>query len=362
LGVFAALQLTLMKAVPGKLFYGPVTKEGNIPVYKANGIYCYLITMALFLIGSYGLGIFSPTIVYDHFGPILASLTFFSFLFCLFLYFKGKYFPSSSDSGTTGNFLFDFYWGTELYPRIFGWDVKMFTNCRFGMMGWPVILLSFAAKQHQLFGIADSMMVAVGIQLLYISKFFLWETGYLRSLDIMHDRAGFYICWGCLVWLPCIYTSQTLYLVHHPNDLGLLASVLIFLAGSTCVMINYFADRQRQKVRRVNGNCLVWGKKPLLTLATYKTELGEKKSNVLLASGWWGMARHFHYVPEILGAFFWTLPALFDHFLPYFYVLFLTVLLVERAFRDDIRCAKKYGEDWERHCEKVPYKIIPYVF
>jgi hypothetical protein len=27
----------------------------------------------------------------------------------------------------------------------------------------------------------------------------------------------------------------------------------------------------------------------------------------------WGLSRHFHYVPEILAAFFWTVPALFNH-------------------------------------------------
>ena len=37
------------------------------------------------------------------------------------------------------------------------------------------------------------MMVSVGLQLIYISKFFVWEMGYMRSLDIMHDRAGWMI-------------------------------------------------------------------------------------------------------------------------------------------------------------------------
>ena len=27
----------------------------------------------------------------------------------------------------------------------------------------------------------------------------------------------------------------------------------------------------------------------------------------------WGISRHFHYLPEILAAFFWTVPALFSH-------------------------------------------------
>lgn len=61
------------------------------------------------------------------------------------------------------------------------------------MMGWPLLLLCYAVKQHQLFGLSDSMMVSVGLQLIYISKFFVWEMGYMRSLDIMHDRAGWMI-------------------------------------------------------------------------------------------------------------------------------------------------------------------------
>ncbi|KAF5807426.1 putative 7-dehydrocholesterol reductase [Helianthus annuus] len=39
-------------------------------------------------------------------------------------------------------------------------------------------------------------------------------------MDIAHDRAGFYICWGCLVWVPSIYTSPGMYLVNHPVSLG----------------------------------------------------------------------------------------------------------------------------------------------
>lgn len=32
--------------------------------------------------------------------------------------------------------------------------------------------------------------------------------------------AGFYICWGCLVWVPSVYTSPGMYLVNHPVNLG----------------------------------------------------------------------------------------------------------------------------------------------
>ena len=360
IAIYAAVELAMMKLLPGREWSGPITPRGNIPVYKANGPLAFAITLALYLVGSLVLGLFPASIIYDHFGELLGALNIFSLVFCLFLYAKGRLAPSSSDHGHSGKFIFDYFWGTELHPRVLGWDVKMFTNCRFALMGWPLILVSFVAAQHAKYGyISDSILVAAGIQLLYLAKFFWWETGYLRSLDIMHDRAGFYICWGCLVWLPSVYTASTLYLVDHPNALGTPIALLIFIAGAVCVIINYLADAQRQRVRETAGQTTVWGKPPVLLIGRYTTSRGEQKQNLLLASGWWGLARHFHYVPEWLAAFFWTLPVLFENVLPYFYVIFLTVLLVDRAFRDDKRCAAKYGSDWEAYRRAVPYRIIP---
>jgi len=361
IGVFAAFELALMRLLPGKTFYGPVTPAGNIPVYKANGVLAYAATLIVFYLCTFQFNLFSPAIIYDNFGGILGALNIFSLLFCLFLLIKGHVAPSTTDSGSSGNPIFDYYWGMELYPRIFGFDMKMFTNCRFGMMSWPIILISFAAKQSEVYGLSNSMLVSVAIQMVYITKFFVWETGYLRSMDIMHDRAGYYICWGCLVWVPGVYTSPTLYLVNHPNHLSTAWALFILVAGVTFVMVNYFADRQRQKVRETNGKCTVWGKEPEFTIANYVTEKGEAKQNILLSSGWWGISRHFHYIPEILAAFFWSVPALFDNFIPYFYVVFLVILLVNRAFRDERRCAQKYGSDWDVYCQKVPYKLVPHI-
>lgn len=361
IATFAIFQLILMKAVPGKPFHGPVSPKGNIPVYKANGFAAYLITMLTFLLCTGVFNLFSATLIYDQLGAIFGALNFASLIVCLLLYLKGRYAPSSTDNGFQGQFLFDYYWGTELYPVVKGINIKHFVNCRLAMMSWGLFLLSYAAKQHAVFGLSNSMLISVGLQLLYITKFFIWETGYLRSLDIMHDRAGFYIIWGCLVWLPCVYTSPSMYLVLHPNHLSAFLAVSITLVGAASILINFSADRQRQLVRATQGNCTIWGKKPVTTLASYQTTSGEVKENLLLASGWWGIARHFHYVPEILGAFCWTVPALFFNATPYFYVTFLTILLIDRAYRDDKRCANKYGKDWDKYCDLVPYKIIPYV-
>lgn len=362
LGVYVSVELLLLRFLPGKLVMGPCTAQGHTPKYVDNGVASFAITIGLYLTCSYVLHWFPASILYDQLGDLLGALNLSALLLCVLLYLKGRYAPSTPDHGLSGNPIFDYYWGTELYPSILGWDVKRMTNCRIAMMGWPLLLLSFAAKQQALYGLSDSMICAVGLQLLYVAKFFHWETGYLRSLDMMHDRAGFYLCWGCLVWLPCVYTSPTLYLVNHPITLGAPLSVAICLLGALSIAVNYLADVQRQRVRATQGKTRVWGKPPKLIVGHYTTEQGERKESLLLASGYWGLARHFHYLPELTAAFFWTVPALFDSALPYFYVVFLAILLIDRSFRDDARCAKKYGSDWDAYRKLVPSRIIPGIF
>lgn len=36
--------------------------------------------------------------------------------------------------------------------------------------------------------VADSMLVNTTLMLVYITKFFLWESGYWNTMDIAHDR------------------------------------------------------------------------------------------------------------------------------------------------------------------------------
>ena len=63
----------------------------------------------------------------------------------------------------------------ELYPRLGKhFDLKTWTNCRMGMMGWAVIILCYAAKQAQAQGgVADLLLVSVALMQIYIAKFFL---------------------------------------------------------------------------------------------------------------------------------------------------------------------------------------------
>ena len=48
--------------------------------------------------------------------------------------------------------------------------------------------------------------------------------------------------------------------------------------------------------------------------------------------------------------------------LPLLYFFFLVALLVHRIYRDEDKCAAKYGPGWEQYCKVVKYRMIPYVY
>ena len=128
IGGYMLFQVGLMIIVPGKQAEGPTTPTGHTPVYKDNGFSIFIITMLTFTLLTVYLKAFttySPSIIYDRYGDLLATINVFALFFCLMLYVKGLVAPSTADSGTSGNVIFDFYWGMELYPRIFGVDIKV---------------------------------------------------------------------------------------------------------------------------------------------------------------------------------------------------------------------------------------------
>lgn len=52
----------------------------------------------------------------------------------------------------------------------------------------------------------------------------------------------------------------------------------------------------------------------------------------------------------------------FSHLLPYFYVIYFTILLIHREDRDERQCRAKYGLAWDTYCRRVPYRIFPYIY
>lgn len=84
--------------------------------------------------------------------------------------------------------------------------------------------------------------------------------------------------------------------------------------------------------------------------------------SLLLIDGWYKYGRKIHYTADVVMGMTWALSCGFSGVLPYLYPAFFIAMIAHRYQRDDHRCAKKYGKDWDLYCKVVPYKFIPYLY
>ena len=203
---FMAVALLLEKLLPGKVEYGPETATGHVPQYVDNAVaHCFVYTILFYLgsnLGPCGPGReqllpqlsledlsvcdkFSPYnfgIMYSLFPQSLSFLNIFGIVFCVFLMYKGLYFPSTEDNGSSGSLVKDYLWGTELYPRVFGLDLKRFINCRFSMTFWQLAGFSFCYQSYVMHGnqLDWGLFFSALSQYLYLVKFYFWVSATLR--------------------------------------------------------------------------------------------------------------------------------------------------------------------------------------
>jgi 7-dehydrocholesterol reductase len=348
-------------ALSKEKFVGPTNVDGTTPTYADNGLSFWLVTSIIVSFISF----ISPTFVdlfTENFIPFILTCNILGLLFVIYLYNKDKndYFDKEEDDKKGHSALFKFYRGLKFHPTIFGVDIKQWTNCRFGMIAWQLIILIFAFYLYHHIGFNWAMFVSVLLQTIYIGKFFHWETGYFNTLDITLDRAGYYICWGCLVFVPAFYTLTTYFLANHPPNISPFFALFVLAMGMLFIYLNYEVDRQKEAFKADNDTD-IWGKKAEFLPVKYMKD-GKEKDSKLLLSGFWGMSRHMNYVFEILLTLCWCIVGITMGVIPMLYFIFIVILLTHRIFRDEDKCKAKYGEYWDQYCEKVPYRLIPRIF
>lgn len=356
----------LHKVLPyrGGTLQGGVTPDGNQLTYQINGLQVWVVTHILFVLGGFVLGIFSPTIIFDYWGPLLWAVNITGFALAIFAYIKAHLAPSKPvELKKTGNRLYDFFMGIELNPRIGKIDLKLFFNGRPGIIAWTLINLSFAAKQYALYGTVTNSMILVNFfHLLYVLYFFWEEAWYLNTIDIHHDHFGFMLSWGDCVWLPYMYTLQGFYLVYNPVSLSTPYALFVLLLGLSGYAIFHCANRQKERFRQTKGETTIFGQKPQFIEVNYTSTDGRPRQSKLLTSGCWGVARHFNYTGDLMLSLAYSLACGFEHILPYFYFFYLSILLIHRCYRDEERLDAKYGEGYLEYKKAVPYRLVPKVF
>lgn len=229
--------------------------------------------------------------IYNDFSAIIQVLNLTSMLLCAFLVFKGQNFPETDNDPlqkVIKPLPYLFYRGIELHPRILNVDVKQWSNCRVGMLGWALLTIVFAVASHQINGFHAGPYVTAILTNIYLAKFFAWETGYFNTLDITLDRAGFYLCWGCLTWVQIFYTFASMFMVGHPCQVSSFGAIAIFIYGLVSTLLNYAVDRQKEIFRTNNGQCHIWGRPAKYLVSFVFSEKWWSSTHILLSfQGCW---------------------------------------------------------------------------
>ncbi|XP_006871199.1 PREDICTED: lamin-B receptor [Chrysochloris asiatica] len=338
----------------GKVVEGTPLIDGRRLKYRINGFYAFVLTSVV-IGASYFWGV-EFRYVYDHFLQFALGAIVFSVALSIYLYVRSLKVPRNELSlASSGNAVYDFFIGRELNPRVGAFDLKYFCELRPGLIGWVLInlVMLLAEMKVQKRGAPSLAMILVNsFQFLYVVDALWNEEAVLTTMDIIHDGFGFMLAFGDLVWVPFIYSFQAFYLVNHPNELSW-PVVSVIIALKLCGYAIFRCANSQKNAFRKNPM-----DPRLAHLKTIHTSTGKN----LLVSGWWGFVRHPNYLGDLIMALAWSLPCGFNHVLPYFYVTYFTILLIHREARDEHHCKKKYGLAWEKYCQRVPYRIFPYVY
>src|SRR5690606_18331478 len=251
----------------------------------------------------------------------------------------------------TGNIFVDFFMGASLNPRIGALDLKMWAETRVSWITLFLLTLGAAGHQCATYGERGTpltfMVVAHG---LYANACMKGEECIPTTWDIFHEKWGWMLVFWNLAGVPFVYAFNSMYLASRPpfeHSWLYTAACFVLLLGAYYVWDTAQSQRNRFRMQ-LNGSYIERKAFPQLPWGTLEnprymdTAVGSK----LLVDGWWAYARKIHYTADILMALSWGLICGFDHYLPFFYVTFFTIMIVHRNGRDVARCRQKYGADW----------------
>ncbi len=345
------VQVALMRLLPGRTVLGVELDDGKRLPYKLNGLAAEAITFVFAAALVLGLGV-SPTFFFDQIEALLSTANVVVILLCALLYVLGR--AQATAAERKRNFIEAYFLGATLNPRTGDFDWKFFSESRPGMILWILADASAAAAQRAHFGyVSPGMWLVCAFQLLYVTDYFVFEDAILSTWDIRHEPFGFMLGWGCLVWIPFMFSLQAVYLANHPDARSTVTLVGIALLNFAGYFIFRFSNLQKHRFRS-DPERSIWGRPPEFI----ETQRGTR----LLVSGFWGWARHMNYTGDLMMGLAWCLCTDARTLLPYFYFIYFVILLVHRERRDNAHCALKYAEDWVRYQRRVPRRMIPFLY
>lgn len=335
--------------LPGQYVSASSSANGTHKLYKLNGLRLFLVVTVVVAIGTLTAHL-SLSFLQDYFWSLFIIANLFAILFTVLLYLKGRRtFAVERTSSSWLTLLSDLWFGVELNPTWWTVDLKMFAY-QPSLIGLGLLNLSFAYVQYETYGqVSLQMILHQCFWWVYLLTHYWQEEFMLSTWDIIAEKFGFMLIWGDGVLVPFFYSIGGWFLIDSTAPMPTWAVV------STCLLYGFglalFRGANLQKYRfKKNPNTNIWGK-PAQTI-----------DGKLLISGWWGVGRKLNYTGEILVYLAIASTTGTHSIVPYLLPLWLCILLPHRAWRDEQRCQKKYGQLWDKYCAKVQFRMLPFVY
>ena len=347
---FALVQIVL----PGRRVPGYVVNEetGEPRSYRLNGLIVYVILLAVWATEITGMprDWFYRSSVYAVAGgtalAVVASL--------VVVFTQAR----TQDKKP----LAEFWTGRVRELQFFGarFDVKMWMYAVGGAM-LALNALSGAAYHYEQFG-ADAnpgVYLYAAIFTLYIFDYFIFERVQLYTFDLIHERLGFMLIWGCLVVYPWLYILPLWGMAAYPDPGFSSTMTYAWLIGVGALALFGWSISRGANLQKAAFK--QWPDRKFLWIEPKYIEAGERK---ILYTGFWGAARHFNYFGEgvlaVAVALTFGYPA---NLWAWIYFAFIVSMFTNRQRDDDHRCAEKYGaEKWAEYQSRVRYRILPGVY
>ncbi|TDZ24111.1 Delta(14)-sterol reductase [Colletotrichum orbiculare MAFF 240422] len=394
----------LYRFLPATEVEGVQLASGGKLKYRFNSFSSSMFILAICLAGTVSQGAEFPvwTFITDNYIQVVTANMLVAFASATFVYVRSfSVSPGNvenrelAEGGHSGNLVYDWFIGRELNPRvnipIIGEiDIKVFMEIRPGLLGWTLVNFAWVARQYRTYGFVSNSIAFVSFsQLVYVVDCWWNEPAILTTIDIITDGFGFMLAFGDVAWLPFMYSLQTKYLAVYPVSVSPFGLVGIFSIIGGAFYIFRASNSQKNTFRNNPSDPSV------ASLEYIETKAGTR----LLVSGWWGVARHINYLGDWLQAWPYSLPVGMAGYqivsagsgyvqsgaegvfkmadgreviqgeargwgipFTYFYVLYFAILLIHRDRRDDEKCARKYGEDWEKYKRIVRWRILPGIY
>lgn len=346
LAVYAVITV-LHLVLPARHVEGYVAGGDGRPLrYRLNGRLVFPATVALWA-GACAAGLIPWDLWWTVRWESLAGACVLGLLFT-----AGLVFPAAP---TGKGLLADLFLGRIENPQWLGGrvDAKMWLYL-VGAVQLGLNLYGFLAHHVLTYGVSPSVVLHVALFSFFLCEYLFFERVHLYTYDLFAERVGFKLGWGCLVFYPYFYAVGLWAVADRPNPespvWALVLSAVLFFAGWSLA-------------RGANLQKYAFKRDPQASFLGIAPEVVTDGERTLLVSGFWGVSRHVNYLGEVLMATGLTLALGWPSVpWPWLYPLYYVLLLGTRQIDDDRRCRAKYGPLWDRYVERVPYRIVPWVY